>query len=314
MFLSATVATVLAPYLVSGFQETPMNLQVAIPTVDPLTIAAGTTAHQSNPPTIPGQAGGATGGTLPGVPVAAGQAAPPVATGPVRFTISTTAEPEDPALKRPVSGRFTNANPADIIAWLESEKVSFIWSDAAIPKDLTVSLNFVNVPLYAAIEAIGEAMGGVFVPRQGIYRYVPRSQALTFPIVGGTAATGFGGGGFGGGGTSGGGFGTEGGFGPIDPSLLIPPAPVVVPGSVPGAPQPVPAPHGQFRSTITIPRTDFKALMASLTPTQREKHRKQGYLRPSDLSYKQRGMLGNISGKYDISVDLNGQKLRIKNP
>lgn len=60
--------------------------------------------------------------------------------------------------------------------------------------------------------------------------------------------------------------------------------------------------------------SDMKSLMKSLTPDQRSKHDRQGYLKLSDLSGGQKKMLGNPSGNFTISVNMDGQKLTIKNP
>jgi tRNA nucleotidyltransferase/poly(A) polymerase len=65
---------------------------------------------------------------------------------------------------------------------------------------------------------------------------------------------------------------------------------------------------------VTLKSASMKELMKSLTPDQKAKHERQGYLKLSDLSGAQKKMLGNPSGNFTISVNMDGQKLTIKNP
>lgn len=60
--------------------------------------------------------------------------------------------------------------------------------------------------------------------------------------------------------------------------------------------------------------TNFKGLLDSLSAAQREKHAKQGYLTPGDLTDTQRKMLGDLpkSGEYTISMTVDGKSLTIK--
>lgn len=65
---------------------------------------------------------------------------------------------------------------------------------------------------------------------------------------------------------------------------------------------------------VALKSANMKELMKSLTPDQKSKHERQGYLKLSDLSGAQKKMLGNPSGNFTISVNMDGQKLTIKNP
>jgi len=65
---------------------------------------------------------------------------------------------------------------------------------------------------------------------------------------------------------------------------------------------------------VALKSASMKELMKSLTPDQRAKHERQGYLKLSDLSGAQKKMLGNPNGNFTISVNMDGQKLTIKNP
>ena len=68
------------------------------------------------------------------------------------------------------------------------------------------------------------------------------------------------------------------------------------------------------KAPVALKSADMKELMKSLTPDQKAKHERQGYLKLSDLNGGQKKMLGNPSGNFTISVNMDGQKLTIKNP
>ena len=59
---------------------------------------------------------------------------------------------------------------------------------------------------------------------------------------------------------------------------------------------------------------NFSELLRSLTPAQKEKHKKQGYLNLSDLTPAQRKMLGSSGneGSFTISFSKDGEKVTIK--
>ncbi len=59
---------------------------------------------------------------------------------------------------------------------------------------------------------------------------------------------------------------------------------------------------------------DFKSLAKSLTPEQREKHKKQGFLRFGDLDDAQRKLLGNLSakGSWTVKYQVDDESLTIK--
>ncbi|HRK20854.1 MAG TPA: hypothetical protein PLX06_03560, partial [Fimbriimonadaceae bacterium] len=66
--------------------------------------------------------------------------------------------------------------------------------------------------------------------------------------------------------------------------------------------------------TFDSKRMQINELLSSLTPAQKEKQAKQGYLTIHDLTPKQREMLGNIptSGDWTFSYSIDGKKLTIK--
>lgn len=53
-------------------------------------------------------------------------------------------------------------------------------------------------------------------------------------------------------------------------------------------------------------------LLKSLSPAQRELHKKQGYLTPKDLTAEQRKMLPDMQGDWNITVIIDGEKLSLR--
>lgn len=76
----------------------------------------------------------------------------------------------------------------------------------------------------------------------------------------------------------------------------------------------IPPVPGSPKAPVALKSSSMKELMKSLTPDQKAKHERQGYLKLSDLSGAQKKMLGSPSGNFTISVNMDGQKLTIKNP
>ncbi len=66
---------------------------------------------------------------------------------------------------------------------------------------------------------------------------------------------------------------------------------------------------------IKIGGGDIRELMKSLSPAQWEKHEKQGFLSPSDLTPAQKKILGEFpnSSAFSITVIIDGKKLTVKN-
>ena len=66
---------------------------------------------------------------------------------------------------------------------------------------------------------------------------------------------------------------------------------------------------------IKIGGGDIRELMKSLTPAQWDKHEKQGYLTPDDLTPAQKKVIGDLpnSSVFSITVMVDGKKLTIKN-
>ena len=65
---------------------------------------------------------------------------------------------------------------------------------------------------------------------------------------------------------------------------------------------------GVFRFT----NQDLDGLMASLTTDQRDLMKRRGYLTPKDLTEKQRKMLGNVSGKFEVKVKTDKGEMTVK--
>ena len=73
------------------------------------------------------------------------------------------------------------------------------------------------------------------------------------------------------------------------------------------------SPRGEGRFRV-MEDDNIRGLLKSLTPSQRERMNRQGYLNPSDLTNNQRKMLGSLPDKGDwtISYSLDGEKITIK--
>lgn len=65
---------------------------------------------------------------------------------------------------------------------------------------------------------------------------------------------------------------------------------------------------------VVLNKDNIGQLLKSMSPAQRAKHDKEGFLKLSDLTAAQKKLLGNPSGTFTISVNMDGQKLTIKNP
>lgn len=64
---------------------------------------------------------------------------------------------------------------------------------------------------------------------------------------------------------------------------------------------------------FTFDHADIQKLIKSLTPAQKEKQKKQGYLTPADLTDAQRKMLGGMKdGSWSLTFVQDGQTLTIK--
>ncbi|MEI7577784.1 MAG: hypothetical protein WCK51_12900 [Armatimonadota bacterium] len=64
-----------------------------------------------------------------------------------------------PELKKDVSCAFVDASATDVLKWLSKQGVNFAGSSDSMPKG-RLSLALKNVPLYEALDAIGEVFGG----------------------------------------------------------------------------------------------------------------------------------------------------------
>jgi hypothetical protein len=71
---------------------------------------------------------------------------------------------------------------------------------------------------------------------------------------------------------------------------------------------------GKGRSMLTLRQNNLKQLINGLSPEQLEKHRRQGYLTPRDLTESQRKLL-NVQGNGDWTMiyKVDGKEITIKN-
>ena len=64
-----------------------------------------------------------------------------------------------PEYSKPVSCSFVDASSSDVLKWLSKQGVNFAGASESMPKG-KLSLNLKNVPLYEALDAIAEVLGG----------------------------------------------------------------------------------------------------------------------------------------------------------
>lgn len=106
------------------------------------------------------------------------------------LTTSPAGETEvaDSALQKTISVRFKDASPSDVFDWLSNQGISFVTTD--VPKNIKINLNLRDVALGDAIDALGDAMGGGWVRRGGVFVFQSGMQRSMFkgtdlPAIGG---------------------------------------------------------------------------------------------------------------------------------
>jgi hypothetical protein len=159
-----------------------------------------------------------------------------------------------------VTARFRSAKVGDVLAWLERQNVNFIAAESDLPLQTRVSINLVDQPLDQVLSAIGEALKGHWIRRGNIHVF-RSGGASALPFSATTA--------------------------PGDFQVYAPTARGMADRPRPSAPAATPA----------APAVDLRSLVSSLSPAQIEKHRKQGFLTPEDLTPAQRKMLGDQLSK-----------------
>ena len=70
--------------------------------------------------------------------------------------------------------------------------------------------------------------------------------------------------------------------------------------------------NGKGGPVFSIGRQDFNGLLESLTADQKATMHKNGYLTPKDLNDKQRKMLGEVTGKFELHVKTDKGEMTVK--
>lgn len=71
--------------------------------------------------------------------------------------------------ERRVSVRFENTPVRDVLRWMTREGINFLTTDDQLPADRRVTLNVTDRPLREVLNALGEALGGRWESRNGLY-------------------------------------------------------------------------------------------------------------------------------------------------
>lgn len=66
------------------------------------------------------------------------------------------------------------------------------------------------------------------------------------------------------------------------------------------------------RAPRAMPRMDARAFLESMTPAQKKTMKDRGFLKLSELSTKQRSMLGDPKGQFQIHFSVNGESVKIQ--
>jgi hypothetical protein len=70
--------------------------------------------------------------------------------------------------------------------------------------------------------------------------------------------------------------------------------------------------NGKGGNVFRFSNQDFDGLMASLTSDQKDVMKRKGFLTPKDLTDKQRKMLGDVNGKFEIKIKSDKGEMTIK--
>ncbi len=297
----AIYAALLMPLSLAGalatLQDPRMNMQIAAPQLD--------NSIQAVPPPAP-------------------KADPTRASSPA--AIASTGYP---GLDKTVTVSFHSASMKEVLKWLNSKSDTKFVVNSASAQEQELTLNLLDQPLSAVVDAISDALGGRFV-KQG-NAYVLQTAAPRAPRYGNLWSTPA--------------------LPPRSGRLLAPRAGSLrlqTPLSFTDAFALQPGPkydekatreynknHPGARVRVYIEKDaptlkasewispnfmgrsnqNLKQLIDSLTPAQKELSKKQGYLHMHDLTPAQRGLLGITStgGTFDMQFSIDGKKLSIKN-
>lgn len=77
-----------------------------------------------------------------------------------------------------VQGSLRNATVDQVTRWLQSKGVSFVVPSSAVPAAVQVSLNFQDVPIQEALDAISQAWGGKWERNGKVYRFIKAKDDL----------------------------------------------------------------------------------------------------------------------------------------
>ncbi|OJU63652.1 MAG: hypothetical protein BGO01_03125 [Armatimonadetes bacterium 55-13] len=78
-----------------------------------------------------------------------------------------TVSSSNAVFQKQISVRFKDASVSEVLDWLSNQGVSFVTT--GLSKDAKINLNLNNVPLDAAVRAIGSALGGSWTQNDTVY-------------------------------------------------------------------------------------------------------------------------------------------------
>ncbi|MCC7231111.1 MAG: hypothetical protein IT203_12020 [Fimbriimonadaceae bacterium] len=84
--------------------------------------------------------------------------------------------------QKSVTARFIGARLSEVLDWLGNQGVSFVTSGTR--SDAKIDIEFANIPLDEAIQAVGREIGGSFVKRGNIYVFQKGFRPFGFPSAG----------------------------------------------------------------------------------------------------------------------------------
>jgi len=68
----------------------------------------------------------------------------------------------------------------------------------------------------------------------------------------------------------------------------------------------------EFSHTSSLGHFDANRFLNSLSPSEKDEQRKQGYVWYNDLSREQKTMFDQFDGKFDIDLKVNGEEIRVR--
>ncbi len=234
-------------------------------------------------------------------------------------------------MDRKVTVKFNNASAGDVLKWLTKQNVNFVANTDTLPKS-KITVNLSNVPLHEALGAVADALGGAWMVKgstlifhTGGVRFSPfaTTRNYTFPSEG---------------------------FRTIDPRAFK-----MQPlegrafaysfdekaykdlGKLKGLDGKTfnyqfddkafkelkrfnekDDALGRINGTFGFKKVDAKKFLDSMSATQKDLMKKQGYLKVSDLTEDQKKMIfdnpiGELPKEFTFMLNLDGQKVIIKN-